>query len=97
MKVMITTSGGNIAIHDKIVDLINALYDLKECGSNGGKGYYFTHADIDYPHISKPFSYNTTIKDVEVMVGTLYDEDEDDDEEDEDDDDDEDEDEDEDD
>jgi hypothetical protein len=79
MKVMITTSGGDIDLHDRIVEIINKIYDLEEYGSNGGKGYYFTNADTDYPHISLPFSSSSTLGYVEILVGTIDDDDDDDD------------------
>ncbi len=82
---MITTSGGDIDLHDRIVEIINKIYDLEEHGSNGGKGYYFTNADTDYPHISIPFSSSSTLGYVEIIVGTIESEsDEEDDEEDDD-------------
>jgi hypothetical protein len=83
MKVMITTCGGDIDLHNKIVDIMNKIYNLRETGSNGGKGYYFTNADEDYPHITTPFQQSSTFCDVEIEIGTLPAEDDDEDEDDE--------------
>lgn len=78
MKVMITTRDGNMEIHTKIVDIINDIYDLREHGANGGFGYYFTHADIDYPHIIVPFCHASKLGHVKITVKTLNEEEEED-------------------
>lgn len=75
MRVMITTSGGNIAIHNKIVELVNALYGIEEVGSNGGKGDYFSHANNDYAHIKSPIADKWRIQDVTIWVDTVEDSD----------------------
>jgi hypothetical protein len=75
MRVMITTSGGTMNQHNKILDILNSIYELNEQGANGGHGDYFSNGDNDYLHVKKHFRHESKLGHVFIVIETLIDDD----------------------
>lgn len=75
MRIMIATSGGTMDQHHMILNLLNSIYGLDEQGANGGHGDYFSHGDIDYVHVKKPFLHESKLGYISIIVQTLEDDD----------------------
>jgi len=73
-KLMLTTKRDMLS-HDKAVNIFNSIHDIKEKGSNGGHGSYYTNADTIYDLNVLPklkTLYNTDTKKMKINNTTVY-------------------------